>query len=270
MSSEKLQYRVLGDFAVGGVAKLRKVGLADGSVAILRELQTSKLFNFGLRSRFVAGTRYRYELTPHPNLVNSFELGSHFLKPYELIEFVDGVSLRSLMTLNDPHLKESAELVIREMAQALSWVHENQLMHLDVKPENFLVERTKNVFTVKLTDFDLARAADDHGPRHQMGTPAFMAPEQFLDRLSFQASDVFAFGLIAYQLLTGKIPFSGSTLKQTWRNQASSAVKPRPIHEWNPNVNPRLEYIIMGCLAKQLNERYKDMFTVIQALNRKS
>ncbi len=270
MSSNQLNYKVIGDFAVGGVANLRKITLGNGTVAILRELQSSKFLNFTLRSRFNAGCICRHALSPHPNLVNSFEYGSHWMVPYEIIEFVNGVSLRSVMTnnTNSPALKENLALIIRQMAQALAWVHENGLMHLDVKPENFLIERSKAVWSVKLTDFDLVRMAGDHGPRKQMGTPAFMAPEQFRDRLSFQASDVFAFGLIAYQLLTGKRPFYGDTEQQMWRNQASQTVAARPIREINPDVSPMLEKVIMTCLSKNLSDRYRSMDAVLLSLNR--
>ncbi|MBR6470790.1 MAG: serine/threonine protein kinase [Victivallales bacterium] len=268
MASGHLPYRVIGDFAVGGVANLRKVRMSDGTIALLRELQTSKLFRFAVRRRFTEGTRHRQVLSPHPNIQNSLGSGSRFFRPYEIIEFVDGMTLRSMMTLNDYRIKENTELIIRQIAQGLSWVHEHRLMHLDVKPENFLVQRNHNVIEVKLTDFDLTREASDNGPHRQMGTPAFMAPEQFIDHVSFPSSDVFAFGLIAYQLLSGHIAFSGKTEKKLWRHQASSQVHPRALHEWNSAISPQLEFIVMKCLEKKLADRYRDMTQVLQALNR--
>ena len=268
MASGLLPFRIISNFAVGGVANLRKVRMEDGTIALLRELQTSKMFRLAVRKRFMEGTRHRQELSPHPNIQNSYGTGSSFFRPYEVIEFVDGMTLRSMMTLNDYRIKENAELIIRQIAQGLSWVHEHHLMHLDVKPENFLVQRNHNVVEVKLTDFDLSRDASDNGPHRQMGTPAFMAPEQFIDHVSFPSSDVFAFGLIAYQLLTSHIPFSGKTEKKLWRHQASSQVRPRAPREWNNAISPQLDFIIMKCLEKKLADRYRDMTQVLQALNR--
>ena len=267
MGSGLLPYRVIEHFAVGGVANLHKVRMNDGTIALLRELQTSKLLRFSVRKRFNEGIRHRQTLSPHPNIQNSFGTGSCFFRPYEIIEYVDGMTLRSMMTLNDYRFKENVNLIIRQIAQGLSWVHEHHLMHLDVKPENFLVQRNRNVIEVKLTDFDLTRDASDNGPHRQMGTPAFMAPEQFIDHVSFPGSDVFAFGLIAYQLLSGHIAFSGKTEKKLWRHQASSQVLPRALHEWNPAISPQLEFIIMKCLEKKLADRYRDMTQVLQALN---
>lgn len=268
MGLAKLTYSVLSDFATGGIAQLRKIILPDGSIAILRELQSSKLFNLKVRRRFLAGTRYRYVLSPHPNLVNSFEFGGKWTKPYEIIEFVNGVSLASLMHQNAFSLKSNLYSVLLQMAKGLAVVHEHAIMHLDVKPENFIVVRTNNVCSVKLTDFDLARDAEDCGPHRQMGTPAYMAPEQFVSKCSYQASDVFAFGLIAYKLLTGKHAFNGSTERSTWSRQASATIKPLPLSEHVPDINPRIEMVVMSCLSKSLRSRYRNMSHVVQALTR--
>lgn len=267
MARRSLAYHDLGHFAQGGVAELRKIALEDGTVAILRVLQGGKLLRLGLRHRFAVGTRIRYALTPHPNIVNSFERGTRLLRPYEIIEFVNGVSLRSLFNSMSPVVKNSAEAIVNQTAQALSWVHEHGLMHLDVKPENILIASSPSLLEVKLTDFDLSRAADDHGPRRQMGTPGYMAPEQFVAKCSYQASDVFAFGLIAYQLLTGKIAFSGDSEHSMWRHQASSRVKARPLRQYNPGIDPRLENVIMRCLEKSMAERFRNMTEVVQALS---
>ncbi len=252
--------------AIGGMAALKKIALKDGSTAVLREMQSSKLLSLSLRRRFQSGTKIRLTLSPHPNIVNSLERGSHFLTPYEIVEFVNGTSLRGHITQNDPALKENTFQILLEMAQALAWVHQCGFMHLDVKPENFLMERTPHAFTVKLTDFDLTRPKDDNGPRKQLGTPAFMAPEQFLQKLSYQASDVFAFGLIAYQLLTGKLPFTGKTPKDTWKHQASPNILPRPIQEINPYVSSDLEFLVRNCLQKNPKQRPQNMQSVLQAL----
>jgi serine/threonine-protein kinase len=268
MSSQRLQFTDAGEFAVGGVARLRKITLVDGRTAILRELQTGKLLNLTMRRRFNVGVNFRKRLSPHTGLVNSIESGCRFLTPYEIIEFVNGVSLRTIITRNDASLKNNVQEMLLQMARALAWVHQHRIMHLDVKPENFLVEYTERGVRVKLTDFDLAREADDNGPRRQMGTPAFMAPEQFSDRLSYPASDVFAFGLIAYQMFSGKRAFSGATLKDTWRNQANPAVKAQPLKEVAPDVPARTEAVIMKCLAKSLDTRFKNMELVLQALSR--
>ena len=266
MPNEKLTYRTQGPLATGGMAKLDRIVLSDGKPAVLRQMKSLSLLNFRQRKFFKRGAQIRAALTPHPNIVSSLEIGSHFLAPYEIIEYVSGQPLRNLMTLNDPTLKLNTEHVLLEMAEALAWVHDNGFMHLDVKPENFLLKRAKDTYTVKLTDFDLARVRADHGPHRQLGTPGYMAPEQFKRHKCHQASDVFAFGIIAYELLTGRRPFSGKTPKDMWRHQASKRYLPRPLHDFVPQIPPKLEYVILACLNKEREKRYHDMRQVLNAL----
>ena len=266
MSNEKLTYRNLGPLAEGGMAKLERIVLSDGKPAVLRQMKSLKLLNFRQRNFFKRGAEIRAALTPHPNIVGSLEIGHHFLAPYEIIEFVPGKPLRNLMTENDSLLKLNTEHILLEMAEALAWVHDNGYMHLDVKPENFLLQRKGDSYIVKLTDFDLSRKRADHGPHRQYGTPGYMAPEQFKRHKCHQASDVFAFGIIAYQLLTGRRPFNGKTPKDMWRHQASRRHPPRPLHDYVPNINSKLEYVILTCLNKEREKRYHDMRQVLNAL----
>ncbi len=261
-----LTYKVLGDIALGGVATLRKVMLPNGALAVLRQLQMRKFFSLRVRGNFLSGARIRAALSPHSNIVNTLSWGGRFLRPYEFIEFVDGKDLKSLMMAADPVTRGARMPLLKEMAAALAWVHQNGFMHLDVKPENFLVIRRGEGVAVKLTDFDMALPADANGWRRQFGTPAYMAPEQFKEKRCYPASDVFAFGLMAYQLLSGRSPFTGETPKMMWRAQASSRILPKHIHELVDGLDPALEEIVMKCLSKTREARFQDMTQVAAEL----
>ena len=261
-----LTYKVLGDIAAGGVASLRKVMLPNGSLAVLRQLQARKLFSLRVRSNFLSGARIRAALSPHATIVSSLAWGGRFLLPYELIEFVDGTDLKSLMMAADPVTRGARMTLLKEMADALAWVHRGGFMHLDVKPENFLVVRRGEGVSVKLTDFDMALPADANGWRRQFGTPAYMAPEQFKEKRCYPASDVFAFGLVAYQLLSGRSAFTGETPKMMWRAQASSRILPKHIGELVDGLDPALEDIVMKCLSKTREARFQDMTQVAAEL----
>ena len=169
----KLTYAKFGKFAEGGMASLTSIVLGDGTRALLRELHTAKVLSIRDHSRFRFGTKVRNALSPHPNIVNSLELGYHGIRPYEIIELLEGQNLKALVNNHSEMLQKNMLYILVEAAEALAWVHRNGFMHLDVKPENFLLKESPNGLPiVKLTDFDLAKKSDDNGPYPQPGTPA--------------------------------------------------------------------------------------------------
>ncbi|NLG15424.1 MAG: serine/threonine protein kinase [Lentisphaerae bacterium] len=269
MSGERLTYNKLGRFAEGGMASLSLIVLGDGRRALLRQLHASKVLNFARHRGFRFGLRVREALSPHPNIVNSLEWGYYGLRPYEIIELVEGQNLKALMNSRADILQRECVFIIVEAAEALAWIHRNGFMHLDVKPENFLLRETSSKPVVKLTDFDLAKRSTDNSPHPQPGTPGYMAPEQFNDKTAFPASDVFAFCLMAYQLCTGKSPFVGSTVRELRRHQSDMKTVPRAPLELNPNMPSRLSAIIMRGLEKRRENRYADMCELVADLKKK-
>lgn len=262
----RLSFNRLGEFAVGGIAVLSRIVLEDGTQAILRELQSSKLFSLKQQCAFRRGIRVRELLSPHPNLANTIARGANGLRPFEIIEFVEGKNLKVLMNNRADILNSERLFILTECAEALAWIHRNHYMHLDVKPENFLLQLTASRPIVKLTDFDLAQKDTWNSPHKQMGTPAYMAPEQFRQKTAFPASDVFAFSILAYQLVTGKQPFSGDTPKEVHKKQTSTSFIPKPPADIVPNLNPQLSNIIMTGLEKKLERRFPDMNAFLNAL----
>jgi serine/threonine protein kinase len=260
MSNSKISYRTKSPFAEGGMALLYSIITSDGQSAILRELRGRYVFRFGVRARFIRGLKIRASLTPHPNLANSLEMGSSWFKPYEIIEKVPGCNLRILINRRDEAIRIHREELLIAAAKGLAYMHQDQILHLDVKPENFLVDTADRVNpVVKLTDFDLACPVEQARSTRRVGTPAYMAPEQLRSKISLKTSDVFAFGVMSYQLCSGRFPFSGNSEQQTLRNQSDETTKPRPLSDFVKDISPRLERVIMRSLAKRTQERYPDM-----------
>lgn len=257
---------IMEPFACGGVAELHLVLLRDNRKALLRRLLPPKVLRLREHYGFRHGTVVRAKLTPHANIVSSIEYGYNFLRPYEIIELVHGENLKLMFNSRSKLIVEQPLRVLLAAASGLAWVHKVGYMHLDVKPENFLCQECGG-FKVKLTDFDLARPSDDNSRRCQMGTLAYMAPEQFKQHVSSNASDVFAFSIMAYQILTGKMPFTGDTPKATWRHQASDSVIPRPPDEVNPAIPSKWCQAIMRGLAKRPEQRIPDMNAWLDAVN---
>ena len=258
--AEKKSYRVTSLLAEGGMAQLFNIVYADGHKAVLRVLHGRYVWRIRPRRRFVNGLKMRAELSPHEHIASTLEFGSKWLKPYEIIEMVDGSNLKVLINQRSEALRMHRDEILLGAAKGLAYMHQKKLLHLDVKPENFLIDYSDRFEpVVKLTDFDLACTVEQGRNTRPAGTPAYMAPEQFNLKISLRASDVFAFGVMAYHACSGRFPFSGDSELQTMRNQADENVKPKRISEYCRDISPRMERVIMRCLAKRVQERYPDM-----------
>ena len=257
-----LEYHILQKFATGGISQLYLVMLPNGRKAVLRQLQVSKMFSIRLQRQFRYGVTVHKALSPHRNIAECYECGSRLLRPYELIEYVPGENIKSLLSNRSMLLAQYSLRILQEAARGLAWVHQRGYVHLDVKPENFLCTNNCsdcNGLMVKLIDFDTAREASDKGPRKQNGTPSYMAPEQFRRKIATQASDVFAFSVMAYQILTRANPFEGNTVKEKLHHQVSEKVLPKPPIERNPDIPEALNNAIMMGLTKRMEERIPNM-----------
>ena len=150
-------------------------------------------------------------------------------------------------------LSENIGNILIDMAVALEHVHDSGFMHLDFKPENVLVTRNA---AVRLVDFDLALPIPKEPKKlsKNPGTPAYMAPEQLLREPVDHRVDLFAYGVAAYELLTGRKPFEGDSADEILRRQVSGTlVTPR---ELNPEIPLPLEKTILKCLERDPNKRH--------------
>jgi len=241
------------------MARLSLALTADGTQVVLRQLLPLNLLSFRLRRSFINGTRIRQLLSPHARIVYSLERGTRGLIPYEILEYVDGLSLRRLMQNKDPRLTSDTLAILRQCAEALGHVHARGFVHLDVKPENFLVLSDPRVLTVKLTDFDLTRENTPMKTRRPSGTAAYLAPEQIRRGFVGTAADVFAFGIMAYQLVTGRMPFQGKHERQLRWRQASERFVPKPPRSLNPHLSQKVDAVITKCLEKNPDRRFPSM-----------
>src|SRR5438093_2103293 len=138
------------------------------------------------------------------------------------------------------------------MAVGLEHIHDSGFMHLDFKPENVLVSRNGNV---RLVDFDLAQPKPEKPKKMSKnpGTPAYMAPEQLLRQPYDHRVDIFAYGVTAYELLTGQKPFPGETAEEILRKQLDRSIAPP--RELNPEIPPAVERSVLKCLEREPDNR---------------
>jgi len=200
----------------------------------------------------------------HPNIVSIYEIGRDGAGSYIAMEYVDGKTLRALLEAGPIGIKKSLEIAA-QIADGLAKAHAGGIVHRDLKPENIMV--TRDGF-VKILDFGLAKLAPPIGssadtlsaaepgtaPGVVMGTLGYMSPEQARGAEVDFRSDIFSFGSVLYEMVTGKRPFRAPSSAQTLA--AIIEDDPQPVAELNPKTPAPLRWIIERCLAKGPDDRY--------------
>jgi eukaryotic-like serine/threonine-protein kinase len=191
----------------------------------------------------------------HSNIVAIFDAGSTGERPYLVMEWVDGTSLKQEITSARRISVDRAITVVSELLGGLSAIHAQGIIHRDVKPQNIMV----NEFgTVKLTDFGIARLTSEVDGGNEgitAGTAAYMAPEQAQGLPVTPRSDVYAAGIILYEMLTGRLPFTHEDPQHVMMQHISdSVIRPRRI---NPSIPTGVEAIVLKALEKDPAERFQ-------------
>jgi eukaryotic-like serine/threonine-protein kinase len=241
--------------ASGGMADIWLATDSKGETYALRHLRDSSLLNFTGRKRFLRGCEILASLEKHDSVIGYVEHGKINGALCLLMEYVEASNLKILMGREDPLLSEIVGNLLIDMAEALEHVHESGYMHLDFKPENVLVTRSGNI---RLVDFDLCLPRPEKPQKiaDNPGTPSYMAPEQLLRQPYDHRADLFAFGVTAYELLTGRKPFPGDTPEETLRKELDRSLDFIPPRQLNPDIPASLEKIVLKCLELDMEKRY--------------
>ena len=201
----------------------------------------------------------------HPNVVQVFDFGSDEPtgRQYIAMEFIDGPSCAELLREHEViPVREGVDLVA-QACRGLHYAHRNGVVHRDVKPGNLLVNPDG---VVKLADFGIAKAAEQSDITKVgsvVGTAAYLAPEQSRGEPATAASDIYALGVVAYQLLCGRLPYEGSSLTELARLQESGP--PERPDRLNPDMPPAVADAVLVALRARPEERYADMAAMERA-----
>lgn len=249
------QYRITSLIARGGMAAIYKAvdRLTGATVAIkvpFLRFESDPTFH----ARFIREEEIGRRLS-HPNIIR-------VLKPrqksrlYIVTEYVNGVPLRSLMKHGEPWEPERALTIVRQIAEALVYLHGQHVVHRDLKPQNILVTPDGKI---KIVDFGIAL---DHPGRRltwlgsdTLGTPEYMAPEQAKGLRGDERSDLYALGLILFEMLTGRLPYGGETPQDFLQSKLGS--DPIPPTRFRPDLHPVLEEIILHAIERLPGRRYE-------------
>lgn len=199
----------------------------------------------------------------HPNILTVFDYGDDNGLSYIVTEFVDGGTLAD--QLGNPLPVDYAVRMLRPVASALDYAHALGVVHRDIKPSNILLWRNG---TPTLSDFGLAKMMDAQpgltSTAVSMGTPDYMAPEQAAGEEASPSSDLYALGIIVYQMLTGRVPFRAQTpLAVLLAHLNSPLPLPRQV---NPALSEDVEAVLLKVLAKVPADRYRTAIELITAL----
>jgi len=263
---------------------------ASGEVYAARDLELeSEVALKALRPRGFAGEtsieRFKREIllarrVSHPNVCRIFDLGVHLVEAekgdrqavlFLTMELLDGPTLVRRIEERGPYSEADALPVVRQLAAALAAAHEAGVVHRDFKSSNILLVDGPEGERAVVTDFGLAR--DQKLPSGQsgltgtggvLGTPAYMAPEQVEGRRASARTDLYAFGIVIYEMLTGRLPFEGDSPLSVAVKRLHEA--PTPIESFRGDLSPRWRAVVRRCLERAPEDRFGDSRELVRAL----
>ncbi len=260
------RYRILECVGIGGMGVVFKVvDLQTNLTRALKVLASDHLDDDLVRKRF-ANEKTSTQALDHPNIVRCYNLDYTKLhRPFITMDFIDGGTVAQRIEANGLRFAD-ALFILRDTALALSHAHAKHIIHRDLKPENLLLDVQGKV---KVSDFGLARnieigygyAVPEIGAT--VGTPMYMAPEQYLHLEVDHRSDIYSLGIIAFQMASGSLPFTGT--KEEIGDQHCS--RPLPdLQKLKPDLAPWYVELVSQCAQKNRTDRVQSMSQVVRVL----
>jgi len=251
------RFQILGVLGAGGmgvVYKARDRELDD--LVALKMLKKEMATDPVLLDRLKSEIKLARKIT-HPNVLRTFDFGEVGGMPYISMEYVRGVTLRYLLD-REGRLPYSAGLrLAKQLLAGLGAAHAQGVIHRDIKPENLILDPAGNA---KLMDFGIARPTQRLTPGQTqagwiVGTPEYLSPEQLEGKEADPRADIYACGVVFYEMFTGALPFSGDSPMAIIMAHLNEAPQP-PTRHWK-EMPPELERIILKCLERDRDRRYR-------------
>jgi serine/threonine-protein kinase len=256
------RYRIIGLIGRGGMGEVyRADDLKLGQPVALKFLPKALADDPVRRERFYAEVRIARQVS-HPNICRVYDIGELEGRHFLTMEFIDGEDLASLLKrIGNLHGTKALD-VARQLCAGMSAAHNKGVVHRDLKPANVMIDGRGHV---RITDFGLAVAAGEEVPTGDVsGTPAYMAPEQFAGKGSSVQSDIYALGLVLYELYTGQRAFEAKSLAAL--RAKKEGAPPTAPSEIARDIDPIVERVILRCIDKDPGQRPASVIQVAAAL----
>lgn len=244
------RYKLISRIAIGGMGEVwqahDQVILRDVAIKILK---SEYMGDPGFVERFRTEARHAAMIN-HEGIANVFDYGEDAGSAYLVMELVPGESLAKILERERSLSVDRVLDIVAQTARALHEAHLEGLVHRDIKPGNLLITPDGHV---KITDFGIARVADQvslTATGQVMGTVQYLAPEQATGKVPTAATDIYSLGVVAYEALAGRRPFTGESQMAIAMAQINEAPPSLP-----SNIDERVQNLIMQCLAKKPNQR---------------
>jgi predicted Ser/Thr protein kinase len=255
------RYRVIALLGRGGMGEVYSADDTKlGQRVALKFLPADRLKDTSWRDQFYAEVRMARQVS-HPNICRVYDVGESDGRLFLSMEFVDGEDLASLLRRIGRLPEDKAVEVAQQLCAGLSAAHASGVLHRDLKPSNVMLDGKGRA---RITDFGLAIAAVDAEQTKPAGTPGYLAPELFNGAKPSVQSDLYALGLIFYELFTGKKAFEAPNLAELYRKQ--SETNPTPPSSMVKNLDPTVERAILRCLDRDPMQRPRSAHAVAAAL----
>jgi hypothetical protein len=266
------RYRVEAFEGHGGMANVYKVWDLQRAAYLAMKVLHADLAEDRVFLRRFKREGLMLERLQHPNIVRFYGLEESEGLAYILMDYIEGLTLRREIYLNKNGMRPARVLqIMQPVCAALHYAHLLGMVHCDIKPVNIIIHRNGTVF---LADFGIARVT---GARTQTalvsGTPAYMAPEQSQGEEASPASDIYALGVVLFEMLTGgERPFSGESVVGQGRTTQriiweKSNLDPPPPSRFNRRISPELEAVTLHCLEREPNLRFASTLELSAALD---
>jgi serine/threonine-protein kinase len=267
------RYRVDSLLGRGGMGDVYKVWDSQRGVFLAMKVLHADLAEDKVFLRRFAREAETLSALQHPHIVRFYGLEQEGRLTFMLMDYVEGTTLRGqIFDSSQPFTVEQVLQIVKPVCSALHYAHQMGRVHCDIKPANIMVKSNGDVL---VADFGIARMMENSTTTTMAGagTPAYMAPEQVLGKNPVPQTDIYALGIVLYEMLTGgERPFTGeqaqtdgSTSEKVRWEQIT--LQPPSLRKYNPDISPQLEAVVSKCLQKKPEDRYADAFSLLNALS---
>ncbi|WP_127848574.1 Stk1 family PASTA domain-containing Ser/Thr kinase [Lacticaseibacillus hulanensis] len=190
----------------------------------------------------------------HPNIVNIYDVGESQGQQYLVMEYVKGTDLKKYIALNFPIPYARVIALMTQILSAVQTAHDHHIIHRDLKPQNILVDENG---TAKITDFGIAVALSENSMTQTnslLGSVHYLSPEQARGSMPTRQSDIYALGIILYEMLTGSVPFEGESAVSIALKHFQQEIP--SVRDFDPRIPQALENVVLKATAKEPSQRY--------------